>query len=444
MRFSTSELAAHLGGELVGPDVSVDGASIDSRTLAAGQLYVPIVAERDGHAFVAAALGAGAPAYLTMRAPVGGTAIRVADTSVALMDLGVLARGRVGGVVGITGSVGKTTTKDLLRACLGAVFRTSASERSFNNELGLPLTLLNAPDDAQWVVLEMGARGVGHIEQLARVARPDVGIVTSVAMAHVEYFGDLDGVARAKSELVAALPTSGVAVLNLDDPRVAAMATHSPCPVLGYAVDGDAQVRAVDVELDGELRPHFRLGTPWGTAAVRLALHGPQQVPDALAAAAAALWCGVPLDDVVVALAGVTGAPLRMEVHHAPDGPVLVVDCYNANPASTEAALRSLAALGGGRKLALLGLMAELGAQTGAEHRRVARQAGELGIEVVGYQTDLYGPGRVDDVGEAVSLLRTLGPGDALLVKGSRVARLEDVVRAYGSALGVQSLAAGA
>ncbi len=444
MRFSTSELAAQLGGELVGPDVPVDGASIDSRTLVAGQLYVPIVAERDGHAFIAAALEAGAPAYLTMQAPVGGTAIRVADTSVALMNLGVTARGRVGGVVGITGSVGKTTTKDLLRACLGAVFRTAASERSFNNELGLPLTLLNAPDDAQWVVLEMGARGAGHIEQLARVARPDVGIVTSVAMAHVEYFGDLDGVARAKSELVAALPASGVAVLNFDDPRVAAMATHSPCPVLGYAVDGDAEVRAEGVVLDGELRPRFRLGTPWGTGEVRLALHGEQQVPNALAAAAAALWCGVPLDDVVAALAGVTGSPLRMEVHHAPDGPVLVVDCYNANPASTEAALRSLAALGTGRKLALLGLMAELGAETGAEHRHVARQAEELGIEVVGYQTDLYGAARVDDVGEAVALLRTLGPGDSLLVKGSRVARLEDVVRVYGSEVGVQSLAAGA
>jgi UDP-N-acetylmuramoyl-tripeptide--D-alanyl-D-alanine ligase len=444
VRFPTSELAAHLGGELVGPDVSVDGASIDSRTLVAGQLYVPIVADRDGHAFIAAALDAGAPAYLTMQAPLGGTAIRVADTSVALMDLGVLARGRVGGVVGITGSVGKTTTKDLLRACLARSFRTAASERSFNNELGLPLTLLNAPDDAQWVVLEMGARGVGHIEQLARVARPEVGIVTSVAMAHVEYFGDLDGVARAKSELVTALPPSGVAVLNLDDPRVAAMASDSPGPVLGYSMDGDAEVRAEDVVLDGELRPRFRLTTPWGTGEVRLALHGVQQVPNALAAAGAALWCGVPFDDVVAALAGVTGSPLRMEVHRAPGGPVLVVDCYNANPASTEAALRSLAALGGGRKLALLGLMAELGAETGAEHGRVARQAEELGIQVVGYQTDLYGPARVDDVGAAVALLGTLGPGDAVLVKGSRVTRLEDVVRAYGSEAGVQSLAAGA
>src|SRR2546430_3219772 len=181
---------------------------------------VPIVAERDGHAFIPAALEAGAPAYLTAQEPVGGTAIRVRDTGAALLRLGAFARGRVGGAIGITGSVGKTTTKDLLAGCLASTLRTAASERSFNNELGLPLTLLNAPDAARWVVLEMGARGAGHIERLARVARPDVGIVTTVAKAHVEYFGDLDGVASAKAELVAALPVSGLAVLNFDDPRV--------------------------------------------------------------------------------------------------------------------------------------------------------------------------------------------------------------------------------
>jgi UDP-N-acetylmuramoyl-tripeptide--D-alanyl-D-alanine ligase len=444
VRFSTSELAAQLGGELVGPDVTVDGASIDSRTALPGQLYVPIVAERDGHAFIAAALDAGVAAYLTMQEPAGGTAVVVADTSSALMDLGVLARARVGGVVGITGSVGKTTTKDLVHHCLASAFQTAASERSFNNELGLPLTLLNAPDDAQWVVLEMGARGVGHITRLARVARPQVGIVTSVAMAHVEYFGDLEAVARAKSELVTSLPASGVAVLNHDDPRVARMASVSPCPVLGYAVDGDADVRAEEVVLDGDLRPRFRLTTPWGKGEVRLALHGVQQVPNALAAAAAALWCGVPFDGVVSALSEVMGSPLRMEVHHVPNGPVVIVDCYNANPASTEAALRSLASLGAGRKLALLGLMAELGDETEAEHRRMAVLAEELGIEVVGYQTGLYGPAQVAGTDDAVALLRTMGPGDALLVKGSRVARLEEVVEAYGEAARAQSPGTGA
>jgi UDP-N-acetylmuramoyl-tripeptide--D-alanyl-D-alanine ligase len=434
VRFSISELAARLDGEQVGPDITVTGASIDTRTVLRGQLYVPIVAERDGHEFISAALESGAPAYLTARRPIGGTAVVVGDTAESLLRLGLYARERLhGGVIGITGSVGKTTTKDLLRHCLASAFVVAASERSFNNELGLPLTLLNAPDDVEWVVLEMGARGAGHITRLTDIGRPDVGIVTSVAMAHVEFFGDLEGVARAKSELVAALPPTGVAVLNFDDPLVARMASVSPCPVLSYAL-GDAEVRAENVTFDDDLRPRFRLSTPWGAGEVRLALHGVQQVPNALAAAAAALWSGVPFDSAVAALATATGSPLRMEVRRVRGGPVLVVDCYNANPASTEAALRSIAALPAERKVALLGLMAELGSETEPEHRRAAQLADELGIELVGYQTALYGPAQVTTPDDAVALLRTLGPGDAALVKGSRVARLEDVVQRYGEA----------
>jgi UDP-N-acetylmuramoyl-tripeptide--D-alanyl-D-alanine ligase len=417
----------------------VAGASIDTRTLQPGQLYVPIVADRDGHDFIGAALEGGSPAYLTERQPIGGTAVMVGDTAMSLLRLGVLARERMGaGVVGVTGSVGKTTTKDLLRGCLASSFRVAANERSFNNELGLPLTLFNAPDDVEWVVLEMGARGSGHITRLTEIGRPDVGIVTSVAMAHVEYFGDLEGVARAKSELVTALPSTGVAVLNADDPLVARMASVSPCPVLRYAVEGEAEadVRAERVVLEADLRPRFLMATPWGDAEVALALHGLQQVPNALAAATAALWCGAPLDGVVAALGSATGSPLRMEVRRVPGGPVLVVDCYNANPASTEAALRSLAALQAGRKVALLGLMAELGNDTEAEHRRAAELAEELDIEVVGYQTTLYGSPQVSSPDEAVALLLELGADDAALVKGSRVARLEDVVQRHAEALG--------
>lgn len=444
MRCSTSELAAHLGGQLVGPDVAVDGASVDSRSLRPGQLYVPVVAERDGHAFVPAALEAGAPAYLTAREPVGGTAVRVADTAAALLRLGAFARRRVGGAIGITGSVGKTTTKDLMAGCLASTFPTAASERSFNNELGLPLTLLNAPDATRWVVLEMGVRRVGDIERLAAVARPEVGVVTSVEKAHVAYLGDLDGVARAKGELVAALPASGLAVLNADDPRVRAMASLAACPVLRYGVGADADVRADGVTLDRDLRPRFRLSSPWGQTEVRLALHGAHQVPNALAAAAVALWCGVRLEDVAEALAVSRGPAWRMEVHRVPGGPLLVVDCFNAIPASAEAAVRSLAALPGDRRLALLGVMAELGDHGASEHRRIARVAEELGIEVVGYGTELYGEAQVAAVDEAVAVLRALGPRDAALVKGSRVARLEDVVHAYGKARGVPALAPGA
>jgi UDP-N-acetylmuramoyl-tripeptide--D-alanyl-D-alanine ligase len=234
---------------------------------------------------------------------------------------------------------------------------------------------------------------------------------------------------------VSALPPSGVAVLNVDDPRVAGMASVSPCPVLRYAVEGDADVRAEGIVLDGDLRPRFQMATPWGGGEVRLALHGIQQVPNALAAAAAALWCGVSFDGVVDALRTAAGSPLRMEVRRMTNGPVLVVDCYNANPASTEAALRSMAELPAGRKVALLGLMAELGADTETEHRRTAQLAEELGIEVVGYQTPLYGSRHVSSTDDAVALLLELGPGDAALVKGSRVARLEDVVQQHSEAM---------
>ena len=315
---------------------------------------------------------AGAPAYLTAQEPVGGTAIRVRDTAAALLSLGAFARGHIGGAIGITGSVGKTTTKDLLAGCLASTFRTAASEGSFNNELGLPLTLFNAPEATRWVVLEMGARRAGDIKQLAEVAHPDIGVVTRVAKAHVEYFGDLDGVAHAKGELIEALPASGLAVLNCDDPRVRDMAARSACPVLGYAVGADADVRANAITLDQDLRARFRLSSPWGSIEVRLAVHGMHQVANALAAATVALWCGVPIESVAEALSITQGSPLRMEVRHVPVGPLLVVDCYNANPASAQAALRSLAALPVRRKLAVLGVMAELGVHGEPEHRRIA------------------------------------------------------------------------
>jgi UDP-N-acetylmuramoyl-tripeptide--D-alanyl-D-alanine ligase len=441
VHFSTTELASHLGGELVGPDVTVDGASIDSRSIRAGQLFIPIVAERDGHDFIAQALDAGAAAYLTAQSPRGGTAVLVRDTSAALTDLGALARQRLdASVLGITGSVGKTTTKDLVSACMATTYRTAASAKSLNNELGVPLTLLNAPDDAEWVVLEMGARRVGNIAELVELTRPRVGIVTRVAMAHVEFFGDLDGVAQAKSELVVGLPASGLAVLNADDIRVAAMAEVSPCPVLTYGVEAAAEVRAEAIELDDALRARFHLVSPWGSGDVRLQLHGLPQVSNALAAASAALWAGIDVESVCAALALVTPSELRMVVRRPVVGPALIVDCYNANPLSTEAALRSLARLGARRRVALLGRMAELGDETEAQHRRTAELAAELGISVMGYQTNLYGPDRIDDVDAAVEWLTALGPDDAALVKGSRVARLEEVVRSYGEAIGDPTL----
>jgi UDP-N-acetylmuramoyl-tripeptide--D-alanyl-D-alanine ligase len=430
----TSEVAAATGGRLVGDDRAVCGATIDSRTVAGGELFVPVVAERDGHDFVAAALAAGAAAYLTSRAALAGAgapAVEVADTQAALTALGGHARDRLAAgagdrVVGITGSVGKTSVKDLLAAALGARWRTAASAGSFNNELGVPLTLLNAPGDAEAVVVEMGARGVGHIAELAAVARPSVGIVTRVAAVHTELFGSLDAVAAAKGELVASLPAAGTAVLNAADPRVAAMAGRTSARVVTFGAGGD--VRAEDVAVDDELRARFRLVSPWGAATVALAVRGAHMVDNALAAAAAALVCDVPLDAAASALAGANLSRWRMDLRTLPSGARLLNDAYNANPTSMAAALRALAALPARRRVAVLGLMAELGPDGEAEHRAVGDLARELGIEVVAVGVPAYGGTAAADLDAAVAAVGPLGPDDAVLLKGSRVAGLERLV----------------
>ena len=421
MRLRAAALAAACGGALSGPDVEIDGATNDSRSVRPGQLFVPVVAERDGHDFVAAALAGGAAAYLTSRPAAGGTAITVADTAAALLACGGLARSALPErVVGVTGSVGKTTVKDLLAAALATTLATAASERSFNNEIGVPLTLLCAPDGTEAVVLEMGARGAGHIRRLCVVGRPTVGVVTSVAAVHTELFGSIDDVAAGKAELVEALPASGTAVLNADDGRVAAMAGLTAARVLGFGRRGE--VRAEEVACDDELRPSFRLCTPWGGAPVRLAVRGEHQVGNALAAAAAALACGVPLAAVAEGLGAAAPSPLRMDLRRAPSGALVLNDAYNANPTSMAAALRSLAALPGpGRRIAILGPMAEL-ADPAEAHAEVARLTTDLAIELVPTGTDLYGQQAIDD---PVQALGPLSAGDAVLVKASRAAGLE-------------------
>ena len=398
---------------------------------------MPIVAERDGHDYIDDACRGGAAAYLTTQEDgTGRPAVRVPDTLAALLDLGRFARGKVPDrVVGITGSVGKTSTKDLLAAVLGARWTTTANRASFNNEMGVPLTLLDAPDKVEAVVVEMGARGVGHIAQLCEVARPTVGIVTAVEGAHLEQFGSLAQVARAKGELIEALPADGWAVLNADHPLVAEMAPRSPAPVIRYGLHApDVEVSAESLRVDDELRTSFVLRSSWGSCEVRLAARGRHQVGNALAAAAAGLALGVPLDDLAEALGGATLSPMRMDVRRRGDGLLLVDDSYNANPASTAAALRALAELPSTRRVAVLGVMAELGPGSAAAHHEVAALAESLDIQVVAVGTDAYGADvqRVDDHQGALKVLAAadLGAGDVVLVKGSRVAGLEGVALA--------------
>jgi UDP-N-acetylmuramoyl-tripeptide--D-alanyl-D-alanine ligase len=308
---------------------------------------------------------------------------------------------------------------------LDGPFRPAASRRSFNNELGVPLTLVNAADDADAAVIEMGARGPGHIATLCRIARPSVGVVTNVGLAHTETLGSLDGVARAKAELVESLPGSGTAVLNADDARVAAMRSVSAAEVLTYGLDA-GDVRACDVVVDDELRPSFRLVSPWGSVAVSLTVRGAHQVANAAAAAAAGLALGVPLDAVAAGLGRARSSPWRMELNRSLDGGRVLNDAYNANPASTEAALRSLAALDATRRVAVLGPMFELGEHSDEEHRRIGVLARSLGIDLlVTVGAPAYGGDDVADITGAVALVGPVGPGDAVLVKGSRAAGLE-------------------
>jgi UDP-N-acetylmuramoyl-tripeptide--D-alanyl-D-alanine ligase len=426
VRFTADDLAAATGGRRTGPKVTVEGVAIDSRSDVRGRLFVPVVAAQDGHRFIPDALAGGATAYLTQQVPAGGTAIEVDDTVRALADIGLAARRRLPGrIVGITGSVGKTTVKDLLAAVLAVRHRVvAASERSFNNELGVPLTLANAPDDAEAVVVEMGARGVGHIRALCAMARPTIGIVTAVGHGHTEYFGTKEDVARGKGELVEALPADGFAVLNADDPLVRAMASRTKATVVLVGLHG-ADVTAEAVSLDDDLRASFVLRTPSGATPVHLAVRGAHQVGNALAAAGGALSLALTPEEVAEGLGVATSSPWRMQLLRTRGGATVLNDAYNANPLSMAAALRALAALPARRRIAVMGTMAELGAVAEAEHARAAALAAELGVRVIAVDEPRYGGEVAGDIDEAVEALGPLGEGDAVLVKGSRVAGLE-------------------
>ena len=427
VRFRTSEIALAVDGAVIGDDVAVVGATHDSRVLVAGQLFVAIVAERDGHDFVGTAAANGAPAYLSERGAspsVAATAVLVDSTRDALAALGLAARHRLSGaVVGVTGSVGKTSTKDLIASVLSVSRRTFASEKSFNNELGVPLTLINAPDDVAVVVVEMGARGLGHIAQLCAIARPTIGVVTAIGDAHVEQFGSVEGVAQGKGELIEALPDDGVAVLNAGDPRVLAMARRTRAGVVTFGEGGD--VVAHDVVIHDDLTSTFTTKTPWGATDVVLGARGAHNIGNALAAIAVAGVCGVALEAAVAGLRNPRWSPWRMELHRTRGGAQVINDSYNANPTSMAAALRALAAVPARRHLAVLGVMAELGPAGEAQHRAVRELATSLGIEVLAVAAAAYGGAGVGSVDEALDRIGEPGADDAILVKGSRVAGLD-------------------
>ncbi|GAA2271855.1 UDP-N-acetylmuramoyl-tripeptide--D-alanyl-D-alanine ligase [Streptomyces atrovirens] len=445
---SLEAVAAAVSGRLCDvPDASVlvtAPAVVDSRTVQPGGLFAALPGEHtDGHAFAADAVKAGAVAVLATR-PVGVPAVLVEDVLNALATLArtVLAAVPEAMVIGLTGSAGKTSTKELLAQVLPELGPTIATVKSFNGEIGMPLAVTHLDEGVRYLVLEMGARGIGHITHLTRIAPPSVGLVLNVGTAHIGAFGGRDQIAQAKGELVEALPADGLAVLNADDPLVAAMASRTSAQVLTFGADNDAGVRALDVAVDAG-RASFTLAAADTKARVELSLHGAHQVSNALAAAAVAIGLGAGVETTAAALSrAVLVASGRMEVTDRPDGVRIINDAFNANPDSMKAAFTALQSMADGRRtIAVLGEMKELGADGGEEHRQIGRLAAAVGIHMLiavgGDDAQTMADAaqqdnpqlkvmRAPDRDHALTLAGELiQPGDIVLVKGSHSVGLE-------------------
>jgi UDP-N-acetylmuramoyl-tripeptide--D-alanyl-D-alanine ligase len=444
---------------LVPDAVLVDGPVVtDSRAAGPGGLYVARRGEHaDGHDYVPDAARAGAVAVLgehpvallpavvvdDVQTAFGRVARRVLDGATAARA----ARGERLTVVGVTGSSGKTSTKDLLAHVLASAGETVAPVESLNGEIGVPLTVCRVGTSTRFLVAEMGARGIGHVAYLTGIAPPDIGVVLNVGRAHVGEFGGTDNIARAKGELVEALTVDGLAVLNADDPAVLAMAARTRARVVTTGEALGADVRAGSIVLDDAGRPTFTVHASGGAVSVQLGLHGRHHVANALAVVAVALEVGMPLADIAAALATARPASRwRMEVSERADGVTVVNDAYNANPDSMAAALHALRAMGrpqgraARRTWAVLGQMLELGEAAVAEHAGVGALAAQLGVDrllAVGPGAAAIADGaeaagmppahlaRVPDADAAYELLvRDTHPGDVVLFKSSRDAGL--------------------
>ena len=441
-----ASVARAVDGDLVGDgDVQIFSAQTDSRLVDDGALFVALVGEhRDGHAFVADARQRGATAALVRAdATVDGPTVRVGDTGAALLDLAAdERRGFEGTVVAITGANGKTSTKDMAAAVSRERFRTHASPSSFNNEVGLPMTLLGAPPDSEVIVAELGARHVGDVARLMPVADPTIAVVTNVGVAHMEVFGSWAAIVEASAEPIDVLASEDLAILNADDATAAGFASRTRARVRSFGRGAAADVRADDVRLDRDGCASFALLADGHRAQVSLSVPGEHMVHNALAAAAVGLGLDVPLDACAAALSGARITRWRMDTTETPSGVRVVNDAYNANPESVAAALKTARWMAAeGRLIAVLGQMAELGAIADEEHERIGELAARLHVDrliTIGAEAKMIAvagmregvePENVadyDDVDAALAdVLAIARGGDVVLVKGSRVAGLE-------------------
>ncbi|HHY47359.1 MAG TPA: UDP-N-acetylmuramoyl-tripeptide--D-alanyl-D-alanine ligase [Firmicutes bacterium] len=467
MTLSIGEILPLVRGELLSGsvDTTFAGVSTDSRTLVPGDLFFALIGERyDGHDYVGDAISKGACGVVISRVPASlealyaagarppgrqAAVIKTTDTLAALQAVARYVRRRVAcKVVAVTGSTGKTTTKDMTASILSTRLRVVKSESNFNNEIGLPLTLLGLDETIQASVVEMGMRALGEIKLLSEIAEPDVGVVTNVGITHLELLGSVDNIAKAKSELISSLPSGGFAVLNADDPRVAGMAELTYAQVVLYGTRPGCDIRAEDIKTLGLSGTSATLVTPAWAMEVHIPVPGRHNVMNALAAAGAAMCLGLGPEEIKRGLEAFTLSPMRMQVIDLGNDVTLINDAYNANPASVRAALETLSTAGAGRrKVAVLGDMLELGPVSQQAHREAGVQALDSGVDVlitVGRLGEEIGRGfgealrargirgrevhSVENPADAASFLKeVIRPGDVILVKASRRMQLDMV-----------------
>ena len=436
MLITASEVASVALGKLVGLDCEASGIAFDSRTLHSGQAFVALVGDADGHDFLQAAATAGAPFAIVQRGRSSSalTCVEVDDCDAALTALGRHCRDRLsvfleGRVIGITGSVGKTSTKDLVLAVLRSKYANAhGPEKSLNNDIGVPVTIINASDVCDALVLEMGMRGLGEIARLCDVGQPQIGVITEVGDAHSERVGGIDGVIRAKAELVQALSSSEIAIVNSDSVNAMKTVHGIAAQVVMFGSSETASVRGEIVSSDerGCCTVRFTAGDE--SAVGTVPLPGIHMVSNAASAVAVGLACGIGITQCVQALSNAQSASQRMQWVTGRNGVRILDDSYNANPISVAAALRTVAETPAKRRFAVLGVMAEV-LDSQKAHQEIAELSRQLGIELLALETDLYGTNALS----LTDVADTLGQVDSdtvVLVKGSRIAATERVVQA--------------
>ena len=436
MLITASEVASVALGKLVGLDCEASGIAFDSRTLHSGQAFVALVGDADGHDFLQAAATAGAPFAIVQRGRSSSalTCVEVDDCDAALTALGRHCRDRLSGslagrVIGITGSVGKTSTKDLVLGVLRSKYANShGPEKSLNNDIGVPVTIINAPDACDALVLEMGMRGLGEIARLCVVGQLQIGVITEVGDAHSERVGGIEGVVRAKAELVQSLPSSGVAIVNSDSVNAMKTVHGISAQVMTFGSSDTASVRWEIVSSDERGCCTVRFTNGDQSAVGVVPLPGIHMASNAASAVAVGITCGIGIEQCVEALSNTQSASQRMQWVAGRNGIRILDDSYNANPISVAAALRTVAEMPAKRRFAVLGVMAEV-LHSDVAHREIATLCQQLSIELLALETDLYGTDALS-LADVASNLIGHDSNTVVLVKGSRVAATERVVHA--------------